>query len=68
MDIREVGMLMGHRHMDMPMAMRLAWRIARPMHVLMVLIVHVAMFMCHGLVGVFMLVILRNMQAYADSH
>ena len=68
MEVWEVGMGMEHRRVPMPVRVRLAFRIAWRMLVLMVLIVHVRMFVLHRLVTVQMGVALDEMQIEAHAH
>lgn len=57
-----VRMLMGHGRVLMPMAMRLARRVEWTMHMLMMGVMHVAVFVLQQLVGMLMLVRLGQMQ------
>lgn len=47
---------------------RLAWRIGRKMLVLVVLIMHMLVRVRHWLVGMLMLVLLRQVEPHAESH
>lgn len=68
MQIWEVRMRMDQWVMTMLVTVRFAWRVVRPMLVLVVVIVNVAMAMCHPLVRVFVLVPLLDMQPDTCSH
>ena len=52
----------------MPMRMRLAERIAWSMNVLMVLVVHMRMTMLEGLMGVFVVMVLGQVQPDTEAH
>ena len=60
MKVRKMPMLMHHRRMPMPVRMRFPGRVRRAMHMLMVFIMHVAMFVFHRLVNMVMVVPLAD--------
>ena len=65
MPVMQVGVMrvaMDERHVPMPGRVRFAGRHARPMLVLMVLVMNVAMFVLQRLVGVLMLVLFGEVE------
>jgi len=63
-----MGMGMHHRFMPMPMRMRFARRIAGPVLMLMMFVVHVLMFMFHRFVRVFVFVPLSEVKPHTNTH
>ena len=66
MAVMEIGMVrvpMHERLMPVPMRMRFAYRVVRPMRVLMVLVVRMPVFVLHRLMQMFMLVPIRQESA-----
>ena len=68
MRVRHVGMIVLERLVPVLVRVRLPWRVRGRMGVLMMLVVHVAMVVGHGLVGVRMGVALPQKEAEADRH
>ena len=68
MQIRIVRMPMDERSMAVPMAVRLIYRIARRVGVLVVLVMRMTVFVLHRIVRVIMLVALGQMHPQACRH
>lgn len=68
MHIRYMTMLVHERLVTVPMGVRLARRIIRPMGVPMVLIVHMRMGMLQRLVDVFVGMVLGEVQPDTEAH
>src|SRR5262249_9189054 len=68
MAVRRVPMGVPQRGVLMPMGVRLPDRVARPMVMSMMLVVHVRMRVAHRLVRVLMLMPFGDMEPHAQSH
>ncbi len=68
MDIGEMGVAMTQRSVHVPVRMRLAWRLAAIMPVLMVLIMYMPMLVGQLVVAMFVLVALCQMEPDSDGH
>ena len=71
MPVMEIGIVrvpVHQRLMPVPMAVRLALRVAGQMRVLMVRVVSVPVFMLEGFMRMFMLVAFREMQPQTKCH
>jgi hypothetical protein len=68
MQVRVVRMSMGQRRMPVPMAVRLAGRVVRPMHVLMMRIVMVEVLVLRCRVRVLVLVTFGQVKPHARRH
>jgi hypothetical protein len=68
MEVRHVRVTVPHRLVTVPMRMRLAGRISGTMLVSMVFIVTVAMVVFQGLVEMFMLVVLGQVEPHPNHH
>ena len=66
--VGDVRMLVREPFVAMLMGVRLAWWIAWPMGVLMVLVVHMRMAMLQGLMEVFVVMVLGQVQPDTDAH
>ena len=67
-DIRIVRVLVCQAGVVMGVGVRLAWRVAGVVDMLMVLVVRVPVLMLHSVVCVFVLVPLGQMKPQADCH
>src|SRR5437016_2100647 len=67
-DVRVVRVRMTHRTVVMGMAVRFAGRVVRPMFMLMVLVVDVAMVVVHLLMLMFVSTSLRQVQPDPETH
>jgi hypothetical protein len=68
MDVRHVSVTMSRRLVTVPMRMGLAGWIGRTVLVSMVFIVTVAMVVFQGLMKMFVLVVLSQVEPHADHH
>ena len=68
MDVGEMGVTMTHRSVHVPVRMRLPWRLAAIMAVLVVSIMHMPMLVGHLFVAMFVLVALRQMEPDSNGH
>ncbi len=68
MEVRHVRVTMPHRLVTVPMRMRLSGRIGRTVLVSMVFIVTMAMVVFQGLMKMFVLVVLRQVEPHPDHH
>lgn len=68
MDVGEMGVAMTQRGVHVPVRMRLPWRLATIMAVLVVLIMHMSMLVGHFFVAMFVFVALRQMKPDSNRH
>ena len=68
MDVGEVGVAMTQRSVHVPVRMRLPWRLATIMAVLVVLIMHMPMLVGHLFVAMFVFVALCQMKPDSNGH
>ena len=66
--VGDMRVLVAQALVPVPMRMRLAWRIVCRMLVLMVLVVHVAVEVLHGLVLMLVLMVFSHMQPDTETH
>ena len=66
--VRHVGMLVRQSLVPVPMRVRFARRILNRVHVLMMLIVHMLVRVCHSLMNMLVLMIFRQVQPHAHRH
>ena len=68
MDVGKVCVTMNQRSMYVPVGMRLPWRLAAIVAVLVVLVMHMAMLVGHLFVAMLVLVALRQVKPDPDAH
>jgi len=68
MDVGKVCVTMNQRSMYVPVGMRLPWRLAAIVAVLVVLVMHMAMLVGHLFVAMLVLVALRQVKPDSDRH
>lgn len=68
MDVGKMGVTMTQRSVHVPVRVRLPWRLAAIMAVLVVLIMHMSMLVGHLFVAMLVLVALRQMKPDSNGH